>query len=80
MAKQTKKLALDPDAVKRGEQYSKLHNMNISQLINRFLSALPLGEVDEKKLSPKVRRLIGIAPDCDAVQEYHEHLLEKYGR
>jgi hypothetical protein len=73
-------VALDPDAVKRGEQYSKLHNMDISQLINRFLSALPLGEVDENKLSPTVRRLIGIAPDCDAVAEYHEHLLEKYGR
>ena len=73
-------LALDPDAVKRGEQYSKLHNMDISQLINRFLSALPLGEVDENKLSPTVRQLIGIAPDGDAVREYHEHLLEKYDR
>jgi hypothetical protein len=73
-------LALDPDAVKRGEQYSKLHDMDISQLINRFLSALPLGEVDENKLSPTVRRLIGIAPDCDAVEEYHQHLLEKYDR
>ena len=73
-------LALDPDALKRGEQYSKLHNMDISQLINRFLSALPVGEEDENNFSPTVRRLIGIAPDGDAVQEYHDHLIEKYSR
>jgi hypothetical protein len=76
----TKHLALDPDAVKRGEQYSKLHNTDISQLINRFLSALPVGEEDENNFSPTVRQLIGIAPDGDAVREYHEHLLEKYSR
>jgi uncharacterized protein DUF6364 len=80
MAKQSKNLSLDPDAVKRGEQYSKLHNTNVSQLVNRFLSALPVGEEDETKFSPTVRRLIGIAPNGDAVQEYHEHLLEKHGR
>jgi len=80
VAKQRKTLSLDPEAVKRGERYSKLHNMNVSQLVNRFLSALPAGEEDENKFSPTVRRLIGIAPDGDAVQEYHEHLLEKYGR
>ncbi|HEX3579531.1 MAG TPA: DUF6364 family protein [Thermoanaerobaculia bacterium] len=80
MAKQRKNVSLDADAVKRGKQYSKLHNTNISQLVNHFLSALPVGEGDENKFSPTVRRLIGIAPDGDAVQEYHEHLLEKYGR
>ena len=80
MAKQSKTLSLDEDAVKRGEQYSKLHNTNISELVNRFLSALPVGEEDENKFSPTVRRLIGVAPDGDAVQEYHEHLLEKYDR
>jgi uncharacterized protein DUF6364 len=79
MAKQRKTLSLDPEAVKRGERYGKLHDMNVSQLVNRFLSALPVGE-DENKFSPTVRRLIGIALDGDAVQEYHEHLLEKHGR
>src|ERR1051326_4375150 len=29
MAKQSKNLSLDPDAVKRGEQYSKLHDINV---------------------------------------------------
>jgi len=80
MAKQRKTLSLDPEAVKRGEQYSQLHNTNVSQLVNRFLSALPIGDEDENKFSPTVRRLIGIAPDGDAVQEYHEHLVEKHGR
>ena len=80
MAKQSKNLSLDPKAVKRGERYSKLHNTNLSQLVNRFLSALPVGEEEETRFSPTVRRLIGVAPDGNAVQEYHEHLLEKHGR
>src|SRR5436309_10753475 len=33
-----------------------------------------------KGISPTVRRLIGVAPDVDAVAEYHQHLLEKYDR
>jgi hypothetical protein len=80
MAKQRKNLSLDPEAIKRGKRYSKLHKTTLSQLVNRFLSALPTGEEDGHKFSPTVRRLIGIAPDGDAVQEYHEHLLKKHGR
>jgi len=80
MAKQTKNLSLDPEAIERGERYSKLHNTTVSQLVNRFLLGLPIGEEGQNIFSPTVRRLIGVAPDGDAVQEYHEHLLEKYGR
>jgi hypothetical protein len=80
MAKQTKNLSLDPEAIERGERYSKLHDTSVSQLVNRFLLGLPIGEEDQNNFSPTVRRLIGVAPDGDAVQEYHEHLLEKYDR
>ena len=80
MAKQSKNLSLDPAAVKRGERYSKLHKTNVSQLVNRFLSSLPVAEEDDSNLSPAVRRLMGVAPDGDAIGEYHQHLLKKYGR
>jgi len=80
MAKQSKNLSLDSSAVKRGEQYSKLHKTNVSQLVNRFLSSLPVPGENDANLSPTVRRLLGAAPDGDAIQEYHQHLLEKYGR
>ena len=37
MAKQSKNLSLDPEAVRRGERYSEHHQTNVSQLVNNFL-------------------------------------------
>lgn len=80
MAKQSKNLSLDPEAVRRGERYSELHQTNISQLVNNFLSSLPVGEdLTEAKLTPSVRRMLGIAAGARGVEDYREHLLKKYG-
>jgi hypothetical protein len=51
MAKKSKNLALDADAVKRDEKYRKLHNINVSQLFNRFLSALPIRRPHQRNAS-----------------------------
>ncbi len=81
MAKRSKNLSLDPEAVRRGERYSALHDTNVSQLVNNFLASLPLDEDgSEATLTPTVRRLLGIAEGARGEQEYHEHLVEKYGR
>jgi hypothetical protein len=80
MAKQSKNLSLDPEAVRRGERYSQLHGTNVSQLVNRFLTSLPLEDESELRLPPVVRRLVGILSDKDAVKQYRQHLVEKYGR
>jgi hypothetical protein len=80
MAKPSKNLSLDPEAVSRGERYSELHGTNVSQLVNRFLSSLPLEDESELRLTPVVSRLIGIVSDKDAVKHYRQHLVEKYGR
>ena len=80
MPKQSKNLSLDPEAIKRGERYSKLHDTNVSQLVNRFLSALPVTEEAEPEFSPTVRRLLGVASSKDALKQYRHHLIEKYGR
>jgi hypothetical protein len=76
-----KNLSLDPEAVARGERYCKLHGTNLSQLVNRFLSSLPLDDDDwETHLSPVVSRLIGLVSDQNALVHYRQHLVEKYGR
>lgn len=80
MAKQSKNLSLDPEAVSRGERYSELHETNVSQLVNRFLSSLPLDDESENTLTPAVSRLLGIVSSKDAVKRYRQHLVEKYGR
>jgi hypothetical protein len=80
MAKQSKNLSLDPEAVTRGQRYSELHQTNVSQLVNHFLASLPLDGDADSDFSPTVRRLVGLVSDKNAVKRYHQHLVEKYGR
>ena len=81
MAKQSKNLSLDPEAVRRGERFSELHHTSISQLVNSFLSNLPIeSEEQEGTFSPAVRRLLGIGSGNTNAEDYRRHLLEKYGR
>jgi hypothetical protein len=78
-AKRPKNLLLDPDAVARGERYSRLHKTNLSRLVGDFLRALPLS-ADESALTPAVRRLWGIAARSEADRDLHrKHLSRKYG-
>ena len=78
-AKRPKNLLLDPDAVARGERYSRLHGTNLSRLVGDFLHALPLG-AEELALTPAVRRLWGVAAGSDTDKEvYRQHLSRKYG-
>lgn len=79
MPRVTKNLSLDPDAVERGERYSRLHSTSLSQLVSDFLSGLPIDE-DQAELTPTVRRLLGAASGGTGREEYREYLLEKYGR
>ena len=76
--KRPKNLLLDPDAVARGERYSRRHGTNLSRLVGDFLRSLPLA-ADESALTPAVRRLWGVARGGDAGREaYRRHLGKKY--
>ena len=79
MARVTKNLSLDPQAVERGERYSELHATSLSQLVSDFLARLPITE-DERELTPTVRRLMGVAEGESREEDYHAYLTEKYGR
>lgn len=81
MSKVPKNLSLEPSAIARGERYGRLHGKNLSQLVNDFLSALPLKAPATAELSPLVPRLRGIAAGGKTVRDaYRKHLLRKYGR
>ena len=77
--KRPKNLLLEPDAVARGERYSRRYGTSLSRLVGDFLRSLPL-DADEGKLTPAVRRLWGIATDSGADREqFRQHLTRKYG-
>jgi hypothetical protein len=79
VAKQSKNLSLDREAVQRGERYSALHGTNLSQLVTNFLLSLPVSD-EEPPLSPTVRRLLGVGSGDVTLEDYHRHLEEKYVR
>jgi hypothetical protein len=56
--KRPKNLLLDPDAVARGERFSRRHGTNLSRLVGDFLRSLPLGD-ERPDLVPAVKRLLG---------------------
>ena len=77
--KRPKNLLLDPDAVARGERYSRRHGTSLSQLVGDFLRSLPLG-VEGSPLTPAVRRLWGVAGNAkDGREVYRQHVSRKYG-
>jgi hypothetical protein len=79
MARISKKLSLDAQAVERGERYSELHSTSLSQLVSDFLSRLPLDEEgQEQELTPTVQRLLGVAKGGPDEADYHEYLFQKY--
>jgi hypothetical protein len=78
MARIVKNLSLDPEAVDRGEKYSKRHSTSVSQLVSDFLSGLP-AEDDRTELAPAVKRLVGIAHGGNEAT-YRKYLDKKYGK
>jgi hypothetical protein len=77
--KRPKNLLLDPEAVARGERYSRRHGTTLSRLVGDFLRALPLG-ADPSELAPSVKRLWGVARgDSRGRELYRQHLSRKYG-
>lgn len=77
MARIVKNLSLDPQAVERGERYSRRHGTSISQLVSDFLTGLP-DDAEGKQLAPVVKRLLGVAKGGPGRGAYHGYLEKKY--
>jgi hypothetical protein len=77
--KKNRNLSLEPEAIARAEEYGRLHGTNVSQLVNGFLKTLPVESMD-RKLTPAVTRLHGIAARRSDLKDYHKHLEKKYMR
>ena len=73
-----KNLTLDPEAVKKGERYSRKKGTSISQIVSDFLSRLP--DETDSRLSPAVGRLLGIASGKQDEATYHRYLEKKYSK
>lgn len=76
-------LTLDPEAVERGERFSRRQGTSLSSLVTSLLYALPDDEpsVVSEPLPPAVARLYGVAAGAaEGRDNYRAHVLDKYGR
>lgn len=72
-------LSVDEALIEKAREYSQRHGTSISQLVSRFLSALPPAP-EKAEYTPTVRRLLGILPPDTDIADYRRYLEEKYGR
>ena len=73
---------VEMQAVSNAKRFAAEHGTSLSALINAYLRRLPLdaGEGGDSDLeaSPVLRRLTGILPSSTSVDDYRQHLVEKY--
>jgi hypothetical protein len=66
------------DLLENAKRYAAKNNTSLTDLIEAYLRRIPAqGPLDD---APIVRWLSGILPEKLSIQDYHEHLEEKYGR
>ena len=78
-------LSLNASVVEKAKLYAKDHGVSLSRMIENYLSALTVKEVNEDEIviSPLVNRLIGVIDlkidDLnDYETDYTDYLMEKY--
>jgi hypothetical protein len=66
------------DLLENVKRYAAQNNTTLTDLIEAYLRRIPAQAslVD----APIVRRLSGILPEDVSIQDYHEHLEQKYGQ
>jgi hypothetical protein len=66
------------DLLENVKRYAAQNNTTLTDLIEAYLRRIPPQET--LKDAPIVRWLSGILPENLYVEDYHEHLEEKYGQ
>jgi len=73
-------LRLPGEYLEFARQYAGEREMTITDLIIGYLKKLKASVAVKEELPASVRGMIGIIPssDKDPVDEYHDHLMERY--
>jgi Family of unknown function (DUF6364) len=71
-------LSVDSRVADAAKRYAAEHDTSISQLVESFLSVISLEPV-ATRTTPILDRLRGSLSGA-SIQDWHEHLVEKYGQ
>lgn len=69
-------LSVDEKAIRRARRFSDRHGTSISSLVSNFLASLGDADVREGRV---VSRLRGILRPSTGMEDYRDHLADKYG-
>ncbi len=77
MSKRKLTLSVEEEVIRKARRFSQKHRTSISSLVSDFLSSLSDSEGPD---TPTVNRLRGVLSPGVRIEDYHEYLIEKYGR
>ena len=61
------------------QQYARERHMSMTELVVGYFKRLKESHAGADDLSPSVKQMIGIIPaGSDAMEDYHDHLMEKH--
>lgn len=70
-------LSVEEEVIRKARWFSKKHRTSISSLVSEFLSSL--ADADGPN-TPIVNRLRGVLSQDAGIEDYHDYLIDKYGR
>jgi hypothetical protein len=70
---------VDQNLIQSAKRYANRQGITLSQLINNYLRAIVITEDESLTDTPILHRLTGILPAETSIEEYKNHLVEKYG-
>jgi hypothetical protein len=70
---------VDQELIQAAKRYAGRQGITLSQLIEEYLRVLAIQQDEAYASTPVLQRLTGILPEDVSIEEYHQHLEEKYG-
>jgi len=73
-------LTVEKEVIERAKSYAKNSGRSLSELVEKYLDSITQ-EKTEQKISPKLKKLVGIVKlpkDFDEKKEYLSHLEKKH--
>lgn len=78
MPKQRLSITVDPAIMERARRSTARHHTSISGLVTEFLAQLPSEDDASARLTPTVRRLLGVATGGHDRVAYRRYPIDKY--
>lgn len=74
-------LSVEENVIKRAKSYAKNTGRSLSELIENYLQSLTSEQLNDKQLSPKLKKITGVVKlpsDFDEEQVLREYLEKKH--